>query len=167
LKWSSVVVDCAHYRAGVRQHEGPLDLERAAELCKGGDEFVWLGLHEPSAEELQAATRSLAVLAQATVHGYTVGFWWAGAIFATGAIVCGLLLRSGAPQRPPPPARCPLPDARAGRAGVPQVAQFRGHGCRASGQAVIGPAALGDSLRWTPTCHCARLARPFAAVSCG
>jgi hypothetical protein len=47
------------------------------------------------------------VLAQATVHGYTVGFWWAGAIFATGAIVCGLLLRSGAPQRPPSPSPVP------------------------------------------------------------
>jgi magnesium transporter len=47
-----MIVDCAHYREGARQHEGPLDLEEAAKLCKGGGEFVWLGLHEPSAEEI-------------------------------------------------------------------------------------------------------------------
>jgi EmrB/QacA subfamily drug resistance transporter len=41
---------------------------------------------------------SAAVTAQATVHGYTTGFWWAAAIFAVGAIACGLLLRSGAPE---------------------------------------------------------------------
>jgi EmrB/QacA subfamily drug resistance transporter len=38
---------------------------------------------------------SATVAAQAAVHGYTVGFWCAGAIFAVGAIVCGLLLRGG------------------------------------------------------------------------
>jgi magnesium transporter len=48
-----MIVDCAHYRDGVRQHEGPLEIERAAELARGGaDEFIWLGLHEPSREEL-------------------------------------------------------------------------------------------------------------------
>ena len=47
-----MIVDCAHYRDGKRQHEGPLDIERAALLCKGGGEFVWLGLHEPTAAEL-------------------------------------------------------------------------------------------------------------------
>jgi EmrB/QacA subfamily drug resistance transporter len=44
---------------------------------------------------------SASVVADATVHGYTVGFYWAAAIFAVGAVVCGLLLRSGAPQRDP------------------------------------------------------------------
>ena len=47
-----MIVDCAHYSDGARQHEGPLDLEHAATLCKGGNEFVWLGLHEPTTEEL-------------------------------------------------------------------------------------------------------------------
>jgi magnesium transporter len=47
-----MIVDCAHYRGGERQHDGPLELEQAARLCKGGDEFVWLGLHEPTSEEL-------------------------------------------------------------------------------------------------------------------
>jgi hypothetical protein len=41
------------------------------------------------------------VVAQATVHGYTVAFWCAAAIFAAGAIMCGLLLRSGAPKLEP------------------------------------------------------------------
>jgi magnesium transporter len=47
-----MIVDCAHYQGGARQHEGPLELDQAATLCKGGDEFVWLGLYEPTAEEL-------------------------------------------------------------------------------------------------------------------
>jgi magnesium transporter len=48
-----MIVDCAHYRDGERQHEGPLTPEEAAKLCKGGDEFVWLGLKDPSEEELE------------------------------------------------------------------------------------------------------------------
>jgi EmrB/QacA subfamily drug resistance transporter len=36
------------------------------------------------------------VLRQAAVEGYTTGFWWAAAIFALGAVVCGSLLRSDA-----------------------------------------------------------------------
>jgi magnesium transporter len=48
-----VIVDCAHYRDGQRQHDGPMDLERAATVCRGGDDgFVWLGLFEPGAAEL-------------------------------------------------------------------------------------------------------------------
>jgi EmrB/QacA subfamily drug resistance transporter len=41
------------------------------------------------------------VAAQAAVHGYTTAFWWAAAIFAAGALVSGLLLRTGAPQVAP------------------------------------------------------------------
>lgn len=37
------------------------------------------------------------VVAHATVHGYTDAFWWAATFFATGAVICGLLLRGGAP----------------------------------------------------------------------
>lgn len=33
--------------------------------------------------------------AEAAIHGYTTAFWWAAGIFALGAIVAGLLLRSG------------------------------------------------------------------------
>jgi hypothetical protein len=36
--------------------------------------------------------------AAAAVHGYTTAFWWAAGIFALGAVVTGLLLRSGVAQ---------------------------------------------------------------------
>ena len=53
------------------------------------------------------------VLQQAAVDGYTTAFWWAAAIFAIGALVCGSLLRPGA--RPeslePEPASEARPDA--------------------------------------------------------
>jgi len=39
--------------------------------------------------------------AHAAVHGYTTAFWWAAAIFAAGALVSALLLRSGASQIEP------------------------------------------------------------------
>ena len=47
-----MIVDCAHYRDGCRQHEGTLDVEQAAAAATGGDDFVWLGLHEPDDAEL-------------------------------------------------------------------------------------------------------------------
>ena len=47
-----MIVDCAHYRDGRRQHEGPMGLDRAAEMCLGDDGFVWLGLFEPDQVEL-------------------------------------------------------------------------------------------------------------------
>ena len=48
-----MIVDCAHYRDGQRQHDGPLPLEEAAVHCVDSGEFVWLGLKEPSDEELR------------------------------------------------------------------------------------------------------------------
>jgi magnesium transporter len=48
-----MIVDCAHYHEGRRQHAGPMDLDEASDICvqeRGG--FVWLGLFEPSPEEL-------------------------------------------------------------------------------------------------------------------
>jgi EmrB/QacA subfamily drug resistance transporter len=38
---------------------------------------------------------------EAPMHGYTTAFWWAGAILAVGAVVSGLLLRSGAHAHDP------------------------------------------------------------------
>jgi hypothetical protein len=38
------------------------------------------------------------VVANAQIHSYTVAFWWAAAIFAVGAVVCGLIIRSGKPD---------------------------------------------------------------------
>jgi magnesium transporter len=53
-----MIIDCAHYRDGVRQHEGKLDLEEASSCAKGGSDFVWLGLHEPTDEELADVQRA-------------------------------------------------------------------------------------------------------------
>jgi magnesium transporter len=47
-----VIVDCAHYLDGRRQHEGPVELHRAAEICSAGEGFVWLGIVEPDLDEL-------------------------------------------------------------------------------------------------------------------
>jgi magnesium transporter len=52
-----VIIDCAYYRDGSRQHEGPVDLDRAASLCLQGDGFAWLGLFEPEPEELAEVQR--------------------------------------------------------------------------------------------------------------
>jgi magnesium transporter len=43
-------VDWALYRDGVRQHED--DFLRACQIARSGDGFVWLGLHEPSTDQL-------------------------------------------------------------------------------------------------------------------
>jgi magnesium transporter len=47
-----VIVDCALYRDGQRQNEGPMALEQAAELCLRDQGFVWVGLFEPDEDEL-------------------------------------------------------------------------------------------------------------------
>jgi magnesium transporter len=47
-----VIVDCAHYREGVRQHAESLDVEQAADFARAGDGFVWVGLLHPTEEEL-------------------------------------------------------------------------------------------------------------------
>ena len=49
-----MIVDCAHYLAGVRHHDGTLGVEAAAARARVGDGFVWLGLHDPGATELEA-----------------------------------------------------------------------------------------------------------------
>jgi magnesium transporter len=46
-----MIIDCAHYRDGRRQHEGAMPLEQAAAQCQLGG-FVWLGMFEPTREEL-------------------------------------------------------------------------------------------------------------------
>jgi magnesium transporter len=47
-----MIVDCAHYRDGRRQHEGKMDPREAAEICRAQPGFVWLGMVEPTADEL-------------------------------------------------------------------------------------------------------------------
>jgi magnesium transporter len=46
-----MIIDCAHYLDGRRQHAGPIELEEAVARCQQGG-FVWLGLFEPQPEEL-------------------------------------------------------------------------------------------------------------------
>jgi EmrB/QacA subfamily drug resistance transporter len=45
-----------------------------------------------------------AVQANAAIHSYVVAFWWAAAIFAAGAVICGLILRAGKPDPADPDA---------------------------------------------------------------
>jgi magnesium transporter len=47
-----VIVDCAHYRDGHRQQREPMAPEAAAAICRSEPGFVWLGMVEPSPEEL-------------------------------------------------------------------------------------------------------------------
>jgi len=51
-----MIIDCAHYVDGRRRDEGPLPLEEASARCAEGG-FVWLGLFEPSEEEVAQVRR--------------------------------------------------------------------------------------------------------------
>jgi magnesium transporter len=57
----AMIVDCAYYRDRARQNEEPLTIERARELIGTGMGFVWLGLKDPSSEEVESATRAFDV----------------------------------------------------------------------------------------------------------
>jgi magnesium transporter len=48
-----MIVDCAHYKDGRRQHEERLSPEQAAGLARGDGDFVWLGMRDPAPEELR------------------------------------------------------------------------------------------------------------------
>jgi magnesium transporter len=52
-----MIIDCALYRDGRRQQTGAMLLEEAAAQCRQGG-FVWLGMFEPSAEELEQVRES-------------------------------------------------------------------------------------------------------------
>jgi magnesium transporter len=49
-----VIVDCAHYLEGRRQHAAKIEPAHAAEIARCEPGFIWLGMVEPSAEELAA-----------------------------------------------------------------------------------------------------------------
>ncbi len=53
-----MIVDCAQYRDGVRQHEGQLDIEKAAACAREDGSFVWVGARHPSEEELDQIARA-------------------------------------------------------------------------------------------------------------
>ena len=52
-----MIVDCAHYLDGSRQSDRPISLDEAAMQCRQGG-FVWLGMFEPSGEELDEVRES-------------------------------------------------------------------------------------------------------------
>jgi magnesium transporter len=52
-----MIVDCAHYRDGRRQHEGKMDPLEAAAICRRDPGFVWLGMVEPAQDELATIQR--------------------------------------------------------------------------------------------------------------
>lgn len=51
-----MIVNCALYEQGHRR-DGDLSLQRAAEVARDEDAFVWLGVFEPAAEEFEAIAR--------------------------------------------------------------------------------------------------------------
>jgi magnesium transporter len=55
------IVDCAYYRDRARQNDEALTLERASELVATGMGFVWLGMKDPTPEEVKSATRAFDV----------------------------------------------------------------------------------------------------------
>jgi magnesium transporter len=52
-----MTVDCAYYARGVRQPDGPMSLEEAAARPRGGNNYVWIELHEPSQEVMAEVSR--------------------------------------------------------------------------------------------------------------
>jgi magnesium transporter len=46
------IVDCAHYAGGKRQDTEQLSVEEASRCARGGSDFIWLGLLDPSDELL-------------------------------------------------------------------------------------------------------------------
>jgi magnesium transporter len=56
-----MIVDCAYYRDRARQSDQALSLERASELAGTGVGFVWLGMKDPTPDEVQSATRAFDV----------------------------------------------------------------------------------------------------------
>ncbi|MFG3249117.1 magnesium/cobalt transporter CorA [Streptomyces sp. NPDC048187] len=55
-----MIVDCAIYRDGHRS-DGPEDLSDALGEARGAGGFVWIGLHEPTAEEFDLVSQEFAL----------------------------------------------------------------------------------------------------------
>ncbi len=56
-----------------------------------------------ASDYLTGRTPSPAILAEAAVHSYTTAFAWGSAFFLAGAVICGVILRPGAPLAIAPP----------------------------------------------------------------
>ncbi|MFF7857599.1 magnesium/cobalt transporter CorA [Streptomyces sp. NPDC007904] len=55
-----MIVDCAIYREGHRS-EGPEDFSDALDEARSAGGFVWIGLHEPTADEFDLVTQEFAL----------------------------------------------------------------------------------------------------------
>ena len=55
-----MIVDCGVYREGHRS-EGPQDFSDALDEARSAGGFVWIGLHEPTAEEFDLVAREFAL----------------------------------------------------------------------------------------------------------
>src|SRR2546421_11083054 len=51
-KTATMIIDCAYYRGGARQREAPASVADAADRAAQLDGFVWLGVHEPTDDEM-------------------------------------------------------------------------------------------------------------------
>jgi magnesium transporter len=56
-----VIVDCALYQGGARQPGGPLSIAEAARRAAENGAFVWLGIREPTREEMQEVAAAFPV----------------------------------------------------------------------------------------------------------
>ncbi len=56
-----MIVDCAHYQGGTRQPGGPISVAEAAARVTGDEGFVWLGIHDPTPEEMQEVSNAFPV----------------------------------------------------------------------------------------------------------
>jgi magnesium transporter len=68
-----MIIDCAYYKERKRQHEGSMDLDRAVECVKSDQGFVWLGMREPTEDELAAAGSAFGLpklAVEDTVHAH-------------------------------------------------------------------------------------------------
>jgi magnesium transporter len=48
-----MIIDCAHYKGGARQHEARMSVAEAAACAAEGDGFVWLGIYDPTEQEMR------------------------------------------------------------------------------------------------------------------
>jgi magnesium transporter len=68
-----MIVDCAYYKDRKRQSEEPIPLEHAVDFLQRKDGFVWLGLLEPTPQELAAASEAFdlpKLAVEDTVHAH-------------------------------------------------------------------------------------------------
>ena len=74
-----MIVDCAHYRDGLRQTEAPMSLEEATAICRGeGSGFVWLGVFDPTPDDRLARVWSRLRAAGPAVPRAELDRWFRG-----------------------------------------------------------------------------------------